>query len=233
MLRRRSETCIDCEKCSNKSPLFQLLSQEELRVMNSGRFELRFNKGETIVKQGTHATHLVSLTGGMAKLYIEGFGNKNLLLDLLQPWRLFGGPGLFTDSKYHYSVAAITEATACFIPIDNLRQVIRTNPDFAEGIIRHCNYNSVNNFERMVSLTQKQMHGRLADVLLYLSDKVFRNDRFVLPINRNELGEMSNMTKESVTRILKELENDGVIALNTKQINILNKAALEDLSLRA
>lgn len=233
MLKRKSETCTDCEKCNNKSPLFQLLSREELIIMNMGRFELRFNKGETIVKQGTHATHLISLTSGMAKLYLEGFDNKNILLDILQEWRLFGGPGLFTDSRYHYSVAALSESTACFIPVDNLRQVIRTNADFAEGLIKHCNANSVTNFERLVSLTQKQMHGRLADVLLFFSDKLFRSDRFVLPVSRQELGEMSNMTKESVTRILKELESDGVIALDTKHIRILNKTSLEELSLRA
>ncbi|HMM12367.1 MAG TPA: Crp/Fnr family transcriptional regulator [Bacteroidales bacterium] len=233
MLKRKTETCSDCEKCNNKSPLFQLLSREELVMMNTGRFELRFNKGETIVKQGTHATYLISLTGGMAKLYLEGFDNKNILLDILQEWRLFGGPGLFTDARYHYSVVAITECTACFIPIDNIRQAIRSNADFAEGLIKHCNNNSVNNFERLVSLTQKQMHGRLADVLLFLSNKLFKADHFVLPVSRQELGEMSNMTKESVTRILKELESDGIIALDTKHVRILNKASLEDLSIRA
>lgn len=233
MLKRKTESCTDCEKCSNKSPLFQLLSREELIIMNAGRFELRFNKGETIVKQGTHATHLISLTGGMAKLYLEGFDNKNILLDILQEWRLFGGPGLFTDSRYHYSVAALTESTACFIPIDNLRQVLRTNADFAEGLIRHCNANSLNNFERLVSLTQKQMHGRLADVLMFMSDKVFKSDRFVLPVSRQELGEMSNMTKESVTRILNELESDGIITLDTKHIRIINRTSLEELSIRA
>jgi len=233
MLKRKSETCIDCVKCSNKSPLFQLLNVDELAMMNAGRFELHFAKGETIVKQGTHATHLISLTSGMAKLYLEGYSSKNILLDILQEWRLFGGPGLFTDSRYHYSVAALTASTACFIPIENLRKVIRSNADFAEGIIRHCNINSVNNFERLVSLTQKQMHGRLADVLLYLSDKVFKSDRFALPVSRQELGEMSNMTKESVTRILKELENDGTIAVDTRQIQILKRAALEELSIRA
>lgn len=233
MLKRKSETCQDCLKCGNKSPLFQLLNAEELTILNSGRFELHFSKGETIVKQGTHATHLVSLTSGMAKLYLEGFDKKYVLLDILQEWRLFGGPGLLTDSKYHYSVAALTDSTACFIPIDNVRKVIRTNPDFAEGIIRHCNINSASNFERLVSLTQKQMHGRLADVLLFFADKVFKSNEFILPISRHELGEMSNMTKESVTRILKELVNDGVILVNTRKINIVHRKVLEELSLRA
>lgn len=169
----------------------------------------------------------------MAKLYLESFDNKNILLDIFQAWRLFGGPGLFTDSKYHYSVAALSESTACFIPVDNLRQVIRTNADFAEGLIRHCNTKSVNNFERLVSLTQKQMHGRLADVLLFFSDKLFRSNCFVLPVSRQELGEMSNMTKESVTRILREFESDGIIRLDTKKIQVLNKLRLEELSFRA
>ncbi|MDV7401897.1 cyclic nucleotide-binding domain-containing protein, partial [Arthrospira platensis SPKY1] len=104
-----------------------------------GRFEVNFDAGENIVKQGTTASHMISLTDGMAKLFLEGIDKKNLILDIISPWRLFGGPGLFTDMRYHYSVTAITDCSACFIPAENVRQVIRSNPDFAEGIIKHCN----------------------------------------------------------------------------------------------
>lgn len=232
MLNRKSDLCISCEICNDRSPLFNLLSQEELKVMNAGRFEVSFNNGETIVKQGTSATHMITLTHGMAKLFLEGIDKRNLILDIILPWTLFGGPGLFTDMRYHYSVSAITDASACFIAAENVRQVIRSNPDFAEAMLKHCNKNSTANFDRLISLTQKQMPGRLADTLLYLSNKVFHSKSFTLTITRLEMGEMSNMTKESTTRILKDFESEGIIRLEGKTIEILKMDVLKDISVR-
>lgn len=232
MLQKKSEYCSSCEDCNARSPLFSLLTRDELKTVNEGRFEVSFNSGETIVKQGTSATHLLSLTSGMAKMFLEGIDKKNLILDIIMPLRLFGGPGIFTDMRYHYSVVALTDATACFISVDGVRSVLRSNPDFAEGMIRHCNRNSSTNFDRLISLTQKQMPGRLADALLYLSNEIFRSPRFQLPLNRQDLGEMSNMTKESTTRILKDFEAGGIIALNNKTVEILKMDVLKDISIR-
>lgn len=232
MLNRKSDHCLNCELCNERSPLFNLLSKEELKMVNAGRFEVNFDAGENIVKQGTTASHMISLTNGMAKLFLEGIDKKNLILDIISPWRLFGGPGLFTDMRYHYSVTAITDCSACFIPAENVRQVIRSNPDFAEGIIKHCNKNSATNFERLISLTQKQMPGRLADTLLYLSQKVFNSLSFTLTLTRLEIGEMSNMTKESTTRILKEFEAENIISVNGKSIEIIDLNRLKEISFR-
>ncbi|MDY0076133.1 MAG: Crp/Fnr family transcriptional regulator [Bacteroidales bacterium] len=231
MLKRKSDTCISCEDCNKRSPLFSLLSSEELNIMNANRFEVVFNTGENIVKQGTSASHMIMITRGMAKLYLEGFDKKNLLLEIISPWKLFGGPGLFTDYRYHYSVSALLDTSACFIATENVRRVMRLNPDFAETLLKHCSLNGVSNFQRLISLTQKQMHGRLADVLLYLSEKVYFSTHFSLNITRQEIGEMSNMTKESATRILKEFEHAAIIKLDTKNITLLDVEKLKQLSL--
>ncbi len=231
MLKRKSDTCINCENCNERSPLFNLLSSEELKIMNANRFEVTFNSGENIVKQGTSASHMIMITRGMAKLYLEGFDKKNLLLEIISPWKLFGGPGLFTDYRYHYSVSALMDTSACFIATENVRKVMRINPDFVESLLKHCSQNGVSNFQRLISLTQKQMHGRLADVLIYLSERIYSSNHFNLNITRQKIGEMSNMTKESATRILKEFEHAGIIKLETKDITLLDLEKLKQLSL--
>ncbi len=86
------------------------------------------------------------------------------------------------------------------------------------------------NYDRLISLTQKQMPGRIADMLLYLSNNVYKSDTFTLHITRQEIGDFSNMTKESATRILKDLENEGIIKIEGKTIMILKKDTLKDLS---
>ncbi len=231
MLHRKSDQCTTCDNCNIRSPLFNLLNEDELKIMNAGRFEVVFNTGENIIKQGTSAAHLIMLTRGISKLYLEGIDKRNLILKLVPAWKLFGAPGLYTDFRYQYSVSALTESSACFIPSDNVRKVIRSNPDFAEGLLKHCNQNNADNYDRLVSLTQKQMPGRLADVFLYLSKEIHRSIAFNLLITRQEIGEMSNMTKESATRILKEFETEGIIKIETKTIEILKMETLKEISL--
>jgi len=211
--------------------LFNLLSEEELKVMNAGRFEVIFKPGENIIKQGTSASYLIMLTRGMAKLYLEGIDKRNLILKLVPAWKMFGAPGLYLEFRYQYSVTALTELSACFIPSDNVHKIIRSNPDYAEGMLKHCNMNNSDNYDRLVSLTQKQMPGRLADVLLYLSKEIHHSTAFNLYITRQEIGEMSNMTKESATRILKDFEAEGIIKIETKTIEILKMETLNEISL--
>lgn len=232
MITKKSENCKSCEICNDRSPLFSLLSKEELLNVNSGRFEVQFEAGETIIKQGTSANYLMVLTYGIGKLFLEGIDRKHLILDLILPWKIFGGLGLLNEMRYQYSVTALTDTTACFIASENIRQVIRSNPDFAEAILKHCNRSGAANFDRLISLTQKQMPGRLADTLLYLTNDIFSNTTFTLPITRLELGEMSNMTKESITRILKEFESEGILNLNGKSVEILKLDSLKEISLR-
>ena len=49
-------------------------------------------------------------------------------------------------------------------------------------------------------------------------------------LSRQELGEMTNMVKESVVRILKEMEDSGVISTSSSIIKILNKEKLTQIS---
>ena len=70
--KKKYYTCKDCTECIERSPLFKHLSKEELEIMNEGRFEVKYKSGETIYKQGTDITHVLSVTSGMAKIFVEG-----------------------------------------------------------------------------------------------------------------------------------------------------------------
>jgi len=172
------------------------------------------------------------LTSGIAKMSIEGLANKNLILQLILPWKIFGDPGLYVDNRYHYSITAIDPCTACFIDIQNIKILLRSNGIFAEAFVANSSLNSIRTFERLISLTQKQMHGRIADILIYLSKEIFQSDSFDLSLSRQDIGELSGMTKDSAIRILKEFEIEGIIKVDGKKIGILNKELLQEISFR-
>ena len=114
----------------------------------------------------------------------------------------------------------------------NIKELLHLNGSFTEAFIANCSYNSVKTFERMVSLTQKQMHGRIADILIYMSKEIYQSDTFELSLSRQDIGELSGMTKDSAIRILKEFENESIIKLDGKKIGIINKELLQEISIR-
>ncbi len=70
---------------------------------------------------------------------------------------------------------------------------------------------------------QKQIHGRLADALLFLSDEIFESDSFELPLSRTDLGDYIHATRESVTRTLSRLKADGLINMQGRIITLVDK----------
>jgi CRP/FNR family transcriptional regulator, polysaccharide utilization system transcription regulator len=229
---QKSVFCKNCEECNRKSELFKLLTPEETKTLNEDRFEVQFRTGENIAKQGTKLTHLVNLTSGSVKIYIEGLNSRNLLLNIIGPYSIIGGPGMFTDNKFHFSITALEETSVCFINAERFKVILDVNKTFAAAFFKHLNMKQMMLFDKLVSLTQKQMHGKLADALLYLSEKIYKSTDFDLLISRQDIADMTAMSKDSAIRILKEFEKDGIIISKGKKIAIPKMEALKEISLK-
>jgi CRP/FNR family transcriptional regulator, polysaccharide utilization system transcription regulator len=199
-------------------------------MINENRYEAIFKPGEIMLKQGSPASNALFMASGMAKTYIESSSGKNFVLGISQPGMLILGPGAYVDSRNSYSVAALTAVNACFISFDILRQLVKVNGAFAESFLEDISLKALGSHNKLVCLTQKKMPGRLADALLYFSDEVFNSDDYEMILSRQELGEMTNMAKECVVRILKELEESGVIYSDSAKIKILNRKKLIQIS---
>jgi len=219
-----------CEVCSKCWSNFKNLSEEELDLVNRNRYEAGFNQGEIIIKQGSPSSNAVFILSGLTKVYMEGYSGRNLILDLAGQSTLLAGPGVHVNSRYCYSVAAITPVQACFISFDIIRRLIAGNPDFAVGFIEELSENAYRMHHKVVNLTQKKMHGRLAESLLYFADTLFHSDSFEMVLSRQELGEMTNMAKESVVRIMGELENEKIIQATPRSVKILKREKLRLIS---
>ena len=153
------------------------------------------------------------------------------LIKFLRPGVLVGGPGVHISGKYHYTVVAEEDTQACFIEIDNLKKVLYGSNDFLNKYLELCSQNYGRKIERMVSLSHKQMHGRIADALLYLSDQIFKSNKITRQISRKDIADYTAMAKDSAIRILKEFERDKIITLDGRTIEILDNDRLKSISI--
>lgn len=228
MIDKNNTPC--CVECDTRWENFNNLTEEEIKIVCENRHIAEFKPGEIIFKQGAPISSAVFLTEGMAKMYIEGFDNKRMMIGIAKQGRLIAGPGTFVDNRHHYSVSALTDVTACFIRMDTLKEFAHSNGKFAEGWLKDISSKSLQTFYKFLSHTQKKMHGRLAETLLYLADEIHQSDEFTMLLSRQELGELSGMAKESVVRILKDFNEDKIVDDKCPYIKILNKEKLKMIS---
>ena len=220
---------LNCVNCNHDSSIFHFLGKSELDLIDENRYEVHFKAGEIMFKQGTPSPHYICLTSGLAKIYIEGLG-KNLILGIVKPHDYIFGPGVYLDNRHYFSAAALEDSTACLVDVNAYKKLIRENPDFAEEFIRRVSRQAIGNFEQIISLTQKQMPGRIADALIYLSETIYESNPFELSISRQDLADISGMSKESAIRILKEFKEEGIIRSEGNTVEILNVKALHNIS---
>ncbi len=219
-----------CETCTRRWKNFQYLTNSELQYVNEHRYEASFKAGEMIMKQGSPSSNALFLSSGMAKIYIEGISGKNFIMSIAKPGRLIIGPGAYVNSRHTYSASALTPVQACFIGFEVFRYLVKVNGKFAEGMLIDISAKSLRTHYRMVNLAQKKMPGRLAEAFLYFADEIFGADEFDLILSRQEIGDYTNMAKESVVRIMKDFEDSGVIYSESSRIKILDRDKLAEIS---
>jgi CRP/FNR family transcriptional regulator, polysaccharide utilization system transcription regulator len=217
------ENCFDC---TFKTMLFRFLAKDELALMNKDRFVMQFKAGELIYKQGSPYTHVISITTGLVKLYIEE-GNRTVITRFIRPTDFIGGPGMYVDNKNHNSAAAVEDSTLCYINVDNFKSIVRRNGLFAEELMKGVSSKGLTAFERLMSLSVKQMPGLVADVLIFFSEQIYKNTTFNLTVSRQEIADYCGLTKESVIRTLKDFKDEGLIILDGNYLKILNPEALK------
>ena len=224
------KSAVHCISCELKSALFSLLTDEELEKVNQNRFHVVFKPGETIRKQGTSMTHVISVNTGLAKLYLEGIEHRNAILRLVKPSNFIGGPGIYLDLMHHYTVTALIESSVCFIDIHVFKEIIKQNSLFAQEFMKDFSRNTLAVYNRLIYLTQKQMPGRMADTLLYLFNDIFQSSKFPMLVSKQDLADLSAMSKDSAVKVLREFQNDGIIRITDHEMELLDPGSLNKIS---
>jgi CRP/FNR family transcriptional regulator len=215
----------ECKIYAIKSKAASKLSDEEIEELSFNCALVKFHKGDSLIKQGTFSTNVAYLRSGLAKIHIEGPYHEQIVRIVKAPTYL-GLPTTFGDKINQYSVTVIEEAEVCFIDINAFRDLLNSNPDFSYEIMLELCSNELEVFHRCANRTQKQIRGKIADVILEFSNKIYNANSFAMPLTQEDIGNLVDSSRESISRVMTEFEKDGIIRFSGKKIEILNKKTL-------
>jgi CRP/FNR family transcriptional regulator, polysaccharide utilization system transcription regulator len=219
-----------CTISAHECKCFEKLSAEELDFINANSVLIKYKKHETICKQGSFVSHVMFIEKGLAKVFIDD-GSKSLVLKVIPEGNLLGLTSLSEEhNTYKYSAMTYVDSEIKLIDVKAFRQMVKQNTEFAKEVIDILSANSIQINGRFFCLTHKQAYGRLADILLCLSRQVFKQADFELPLSRKDLAELSGMSSETVIRMIKKFNEDGLIQMDGKNFKILDYDRLISIS---
>ncbi|MDP3451698.1 MAG: Crp/Fnr family transcriptional regulator [Bacteroidales bacterium] len=218
--------------CDITAPCFEMLSREEVEVVKASKTQLHFRKGDSLTKQGAFASYILYVINGLCRQYVEGHPDRSYNLKIVQPGDFIGLSSLFSGHFYNYSVTAITECSAFLVEKEAISGVIERNGLFGMSFIKRYSQENSALFTKINSLIFKQINGRMAETLLYLDSVKSDHPDIFNHLSRRDIADFAATSPESAVKLLKSFEKDGAIGLKDKDVEIINRKMLSDISIR-
>lgn len=222
-----AEPC-NCISCKTKCEFFNRLNDEEFNVLNGLKKAIRFRKGDIILKKGSYSPYILLISSGFVKVMIEADFEKRFIMEILSPHNIVAG-NLFGNHNSQYTVVAITDVVVCQLSVPEFLELMESNGRFCTDLLRYMNDHGSTRFRRLRSITLKQSRGKMADVILYISNVRDGHDIFK-HLSRKDLAEMANISMENAIRTLREFADENLIVMEKKDIQVLDSDALKRIS---
>lgn len=193
----------------------------------------RLKKNDIVYRDTETPKETMCLISGKVKIFKESFGGHISIIRTIKPIEFIGYRAGVCKQKHNVSGMAMEDSLVAAFPIGVIMELAHTNVNVAMFFLRDVCEVLGKLDERVVTLTQKHIRGRLAETLLLLMHKYgFTDDGQTLGIqmSRDDMASLSNMSTSNAIRTLSAFASEQLISLNGKHIKILNPQGLDDVS---
>ncbi len=210
----------------SSSPYFSGLEPAELETIGRLMSERNADKDEIIWLAGEPANELHFLVSGAVKLFFTSCEGKEQILKLLRPGESFGDIAVFDGDFHSFSAQTIVKSVFYTIRRTDLEDLLWQNPQFARNAIKVLAEKARHYMSLVEDLSFMNVDGRLAKILLEQIGDRTNSQQFQL--SRRELAAMVGTVRETVGRVLKSLEDEGIVSLDGRRILINDVGALRE-----
>jgi CRP-like cAMP-binding protein len=215
-------------------PFFSGLSPADIRAVNEQFHEYGYQPGETIYHSGDKAGSLYIVAAGKVKLLRHTLSGQDVLLNILTPGEFFGSLTMLSDEVYPDTAQAQT--TNCILAIDTegFRSLLQRYANVAVAVLDITTTRLQEAQETVRQLSAYPVEQRLAVTLLKLIDKLGEPNEVGLliqmPLSRDDLAQMVGSSTETVSRIMSQLQKDGVIQSGRQWVAVTDRSRLEQVA---
>ncbi|MBN1291024.1 MAG: Crp/Fnr family transcriptional regulator [Candidatus Latescibacteria bacterium] len=207
-------------------PLFSSLTNEELEAIKRVSITKKFPKDQIILLEDEDGDTLFIILQGKVKVTTFSESGKEVIFSILNEGDFFGEMSLLDGKPRSATVVSMDNAKIQMIRRVEFYRLLEDHPRIALRLLEELASRLRKADERIESLAILDVTGRIAGILLQLADeRGVRDTNEVLIKSRPTHQELANMvgtTRETVTRVLKQLEDKDYIMMNGKDVTIFN-----------
>jgi len=211
-------------------PLFKGLSPKQYDELAMIATDQEYAKGGTIFAEGDPGDGFFLVVSGLVKIYKLSPEGKEQILHIFGSGEPFAEAAVFTGSPYPAHALALEKSRVLFLPRRAFIQLISRNPELALNMLAALSHRLKKFAQLIEELSLKEVPGRLAAHLLYLSRQQAGQDQVLLPVSKNQLAGLLGTIPETLSRILGKLARTGMVAIDGPRITILDREALTELA---
>ncbi len=211
--------------------LFGELTETELSALAERAVERQLARGEVLFIAGDEAAGLFVIAAGAVRAYREGLDGREQVIHVERAGATIAELPVFDDRPYPSTVAAEEESVVLFIDKRDVKRLCLDHPNIAlaalkllAGRLRRC-------AELVEALSLREVDQRLAHWLLSAArvrgTRVGESLQFTLHLTNQQIAARIGSVREVVSRAFTRLQNNGLIAVDGRVVQIPDKNALE------
>lgn len=226
---------LSCRTCPTRcSAEWGVLGDAEVERMDRAKVVLKFLPGEALYHQGNESMGIYSIESGTVGIRKSDPMGHTMLLRLAHAGETIGYSDFLAGEVHTASAVALQPSEVCFIDRLTLHGLLDGNPQLLMAFVRH----SIRDLDAAKEFILRQawlpVRARLAHVLLSLRERfasVQDDGTFIisLPLSRQDLADLLGTRPETITRILQQMQSDGVLSVDDSTLvvpdldNLLNE----------
>lgn len=209
------------------------LSQEDVERLDDIVKRARpLHRGDYLFREGDRFRSLYVVKTGSVKTFAPSPEGSEQVLGFHLPGELIGLDAI--DKDIHACSARVLETSAiCEVPFAHLEELTASIPSLQHQMYRLLSKEISQDTEMLLLLGKKNAEERLAAFLLSLSQRLHKRglspSDFYLSMSRHEIGNYLGLAVETVSRLFTRFQEDGLMQVDRKHIQLLNLPALETL----
>ncbi len=206
---------------------FSHLTEKNLHLIQSHCKELSFPEGSVILRQEEQSFDLYIIVDGQVGVSLMNPDGKEVVLDVLEKGDFFGELSFLDNRSRSAMVTAITDVRIMFIQRDAFRKIVKENADIAINLLSVMASRLRKANEMIETLTFLDVSGRVAKVLMETAKEKGEEMpngflRLRCPTHQTIANQIGS-SREAVTKAMKSLVSNGLIAVDGKDIVISPK----------
>lgn len=210
--------------------LFEQLAPEELRQLEAVSSVRRFQAGAPVYLPSDRSHHVLLVAEGRIKLcHFTGDG-KQAILAFIEPGELFGELALLTGGAREEQAECVVASVVAAIPAEAIDDLMQRHADLSLGITKLIGLRRRRIERRLKYLLFRSNRDRLISLLLELAEQYGVEEpaglRLRIQLSHQDLASIIGSTRETVTLVLGDLQNEGLLQLGRRKITLLDREAL-------